>query len=112
MNAPDDPTLRELFHATHRHDEESAPSFDPLWSTVSTRHHRRQVRARFIQWTAIAALLVVTAVLSIHRSSPPRASATTSLPWRSVVLLSDWQAPTDTLLSSAEPTSFSLELHP
>lgn len=110
MNTHDDPTLRELFHATHRANEDAAPEFERVWSSAST-HHRHQRRVRFVRWSAVPALLAVTAILAIHRPSPSRKSADMALPWQSVILLSEWQAPTDSLLSASEPAPFSLDLH-
>ena len=108
----DDPAFRALFRTALRADESCAPDFDHLWSTASSRHRRHLTHVRLGWITAIAALLLVGAFVSNHKSSPPRESATlAALPWRSVVLLSEWRAPTDGLLSTPESDSFSLDLH-
>jgi len=108
----DDPSFRMLFRTALRADEKGAPDFDRLWSAASGRHHRQRTRVRLAQISAVAALLLIVAFVSIRKSSPTRESTTAALPWRSVVLLSEWRAPTDTLLSSMpESDSFSLDLH-
>ena len=107
----DDSELRALFRTTLRADANAAPNFDRLWSTVSSQHHRRQTSMHLLRLTAIAALVLIGAFVSFHKSVSPGNTASTGLPWRSVVLLGEWQAPTDALLSQAETDSFSLDLH-
>ena len=107
----DDPAFQALFRTALRADEKGAPDFDQLWSAASGRHHRQRTRARLARIAAIAALLLVVAMVSIRKSAPPPQTATATLPWRSVVLLSEWRAPTDALLSTPDSSSFSLDLH-
>jgi hypothetical protein len=112
MNTPDEPALRELFRATHRTDEDHAPDFEGLWASADTRYRQHRVRMRVARWTTMAALLVVATLLAVRRSSPPQDTTAMALPWRSVVLFSEWQAPTDSLLSWAGPTPFSYKPQP
>ncbi len=112
MNNPEEDRFRALFHVSFRADEDGGPSFDHVWAAASLRHHRHQVRVRLAQWTALAALLVVGAFILLHAPSQSRSTVATTLPWRSAVLLSEWRAPTDTLLSAPESAPLSFELHP
>ena len=105
MNDPDQPALRELLRPELRADEDRAPDFDAVWSTAAARHHRERLRTVLARIGAFAAAIAL-AFLIAHALRPaknPRAIATTDLPWRSAVLLTEWRAPTDALLPAVEP---------
>ena len=103
----DDPPYRTLFREAHRADEAGAPDFDQVWSSVSGHHHRQRTRRRLAQVTTIAAVLLAVALVALRKSPPAvHETAASGLPWRSVVLLSEWRAPSDTLLAQSESYSF------
>jgi hypothetical protein len=99
----DDPSLRTHFRAAHRADEDGAPDFDAMWSSVAACHRRQWFQHRLVGITTIAAVLLAIALITLHRP-PPAAHETAALglPWRNVILLSEWRAPSDTLLSLSE----------
>ena len=106
----DEPCFRTLFRDAHRADEDGAPDFDQVWSSVSGQSHRQSLRRRLTRFTAIAAVLLAVVLVTHRRTTPPaiQETAASGLPWRSVVLLSEWRAPSDTLLSQAKTDSLNL----
>jgi hypothetical protein len=105
MNDPDQPALRELLHTELRADEDRAPDFDTMWVAAAARHHRERTRSILGRIGALAAVIafIFLARPAIRPAKNPQAIATTDLPWRSTVLLTEWHAPTDALLPAAEP---------
>lgn len=105
MNDPDQPALRELLRTELRADEDRAPDFDAVWSDAAARHHRKRTRSVLARIGALAAVIAFAflATHAIRSAKDPRAIATTDLPWRSAVLLTEWRAPTDALLPAVEP---------
>jgi hypothetical protein len=105
MNDPDQPALRELLRTELRADEDRAPDFDAVWSAAAARHHRERTRSLTARIGALAAVIAFAflATRAVRHAKNPRAIATTDLPWRSAVLLTEWRAPTDALLPAAEP---------
>ena len=106
MNDPDQPALRELLRTELRADEDRAPDFDTVWSATAARRHRERTRSVLAGVAALAAVIVFAflATPAFRPAKNPRAIATTDLPWRSSVLLTEWRAPTDALLPAAEPS--------
>jgi hypothetical protein len=104
MNDPDQIAIREILRTELRIDEDRVPDFDSVWSSAVARHQRQRTRSVLAGIGALAAVIVL-AFLATHAIRParnPRAIATTDLPWRSTVLLTEWRAPTDALLPAAE----------
>ena len=102
-----DPDLRELLRPELRADEDSTPDFDAVWSAAAARHHRGRTRSVLAGIGALAAVVAFAFLVThaFHPAKNPPAVATTELPWRSAVLLTEWRAPTDALLPAAEPFS-------
>lgn len=100
MNDPDQPALRELLCSELRADEDRTPDIDAVWSAAAGRHHRARTRSILARLGALVAVIAfVFLATPAHRPAKnPRPSATTELPWRSTVLLTEWRAPTDVLL--------------
>jgi len=105
MNDPDQPALRELLRTELRADEDRAPDFDAVWSAAAARRHRKRTRSVLARIGALTAVIAFAflATHAIRSAKDPRAIATTDLPWRSAVLLTEWRAPTDVLLPAVEP---------
>jgi hypothetical protein len=105
MNDPDRPALHELLHTELRADEDRAPDFDTVWVAAAARHHRERTRSILGRIGALAGVIAFVFLVR-HATRPaknPQAIATTDLPWRSTVLLTEWRAPTDALLPATEP---------
>ena len=108
MNDPDHPALRELLRTELRAGENQAPDFDAVWSAAAARHHRERTRTILTGIAALAALIAVC-LFATHDFRPGKkrdAIAISDLPWRSVVLLTEWRTPTDALLPAPDPFSF------
>ena len=105
MNDPDQPALRELFRTELRTDEDHAPDFDAVWFAAAARHHRERTRSILARIGALAAVIAFVFLVrhAIRPAKNRQAIATTDLPWRSTVLLTEWRAPTDALLPATEP---------
>ena len=114
MNEPDDLQLRERLRAGLRADEDRAPDFAALWETAATQHRRQRLRVRMATLTSLAALLMIGGLVFLNLPSAPppdaREVATAEVPWRSAVLLSDWQSPTDSLLPMTDDFALNLNL--
>lgn len=108
MNDPDQIAIREILRTELRIDEDSAPDFDSVWSSAVARRQRQRTRSVLARIGALAAVIafVFLTTYAIHPAKNPRAIATTDLPWRSAVLLTEWRAPTAALLPAAEPFPF------
>ena len=113
MNDPDQPALRGLLRTELRADENRAPDFDAVWSAAAARHHRARTRSILAGIGALAAVIALV-FLATHAFRPaenPGPIATTDLPWRSAVLLTEWRAPTDALLPATEPLRSIIRSH-
>jgi len=103
----DDRQLRALFHEELGNDGTNAPEFAAVWAKAA---RRRDVRIRTLRLLTFAATLAV--VVTIAFLSRPPVEPTTSvvdralalesrdLPWRSAILLTEWRAPSDAILSA------------
>lgn len=101
------PQLRDLLRTELRAREHDAPAFEAVWSAAVATQRRSRRRALLTRTGALAAVIVfvgLSATALRPLKTPPRATASTDLPWRSAVLLTEWRAPTDALLP-AEPFS-------
>ena len=85
----------------------NAPAFGELWSNVRARHEREKRRALLRRVSAIAAVFVLLGVMVTmvrSRSDPKKYARNEShslgVPWRTTVLVSEWRAPTDFLLTA------------
>ena len=109
--------LRELFLELRREDEGAAPPFNEAWETASSPLRQMRWRRYVLRVTAAAAMLAALGVAVIRfisplpaqrlapglisdRAVPANGSVSSSLPWQSTVLISQWRAPTDFLLQS------------
>src|SRR5262245_22421836 len=94
--------LRELFRELRRQDREAAPPFATVWGAAGARFRSRRPRVSWRRAAAAVGLAVALAVAAALGWRTPRPAGSrppeTELPWRSVVLISEWSAPTDFLL--------------
>jgi hypothetical protein len=116
-SARQDDKLGELFLELKKEDARRAPSFGQVWETASSRRRNTRRRDYFLRIAATAAMLLALGIVvaqilnqhSSHHPAPTLASPkislragiqSSSLPWQSAVLISEWRAPTDFLLQS------------
>jgi len=104
-----DAELAAWFSYRREMDAANAPVFAEVWTEVRARHERGKRRAFLRRVAAITALLVLLGILVLEmrlRSDPSQhernASEPLAVPWRTVVLISEWRAPTNFLLNEPE----------
>jgi hypothetical protein len=107
MNDSDPTPLRDLLRAEALAGEKRAPDFEAMWSAAGARHRRERMRSLVLGAAAMIAVLGCAFGIFAMRGSrqtPGQSAAATKaeLPWRSAVLLTEWQAPTDSLLPAAD----------
>ena len=106
MNDDHELELRKLFRTQRVPGNTLAPDFQRLWSAAAKRHRGVQRRNWILRGGMLVALAV--AIFIGQRKPENRAAADTcSVPWRSALLLTDWHAPSDSLLTVSD---FSFEL--
>jgi type VI protein secretion system component VasF len=89
--------LRELFRQHLHTDQNGAPDFDRLWTGAIAQRRRRRVLLALASSAAV--LLAMLASILFHSARKQTlAAASEVLPWRSQVLLTEWNSPTDSLL--------------
>ena len=103
----DDRQLRALFHEELGSDATDAPDFAGVWAAASRRH---QAPVRVLRILPFAAALFVGAALSFFPPTPVKPPTrvviqlptfdSRDLPWRSAILLTEWRAPSDAILST------------
>ncbi len=106
------PTLRELFAQMRREDARSAPSFARLTAGVRRQSRRRPLWAPVAAATGFAAAAACWLLVSF-RPPPPagptarevRPTPITAVAFRQIQTLSEWEAPTDTLLANSATTA-------
>ena len=105
MNSESKNELRELFHELKQHDREAAPSFEKTWQDAQIALQRQRWRSAR-RFSAIAAMLIVLGSVATVRFKPfaPTESVSIDIPWDSMVLISEWHAPTDFLLQAPQIT--------
>ena len=94
---------------SHQRETEAAnaPAFAELWTNVRARHEREKRRALLRRVSAIAAVFVLLGVMvtmvrsrSDAKKYARNESPSLGVPWRTTVLVSEWRAPTDFLLTA------------
>ncbi len=110
--------FRTLFLEARREEEQFAPAFDQVWQAARAR--RGTAPGAWCQAGAIAAILAIGLLsgLLLHQQSMTgtlvnpagwdkamNITRQIDLPWQSIVLVSQWQSPTDFLLKVSDEPS-------
>ena len=97
--------IKQHFAESRLHDERRAPTFARTWQSAASRAHGVHTMPTLWRLAAIGAALVAVGVAAMlflqHSITPPLQHSVSSPP---VVLITQWQSPTQFLLNPSSTT--------